>query len=75
MTKSAMATPGRVDLAVSTVKIDGSYRKIIQRTICVRECLCIRVGSISHEKLMKHVLHILNSTVNMSASLNMTLTA
>lgn len=31
MTKSAMATPGRVDLAVSTVKIDGSYRKIIYR--------------------------------------------
>lgn len=28
MTKSAMATPGRVDLAVSTVKIDGSYGKI-----------------------------------------------
>lgn len=28
MTKSATATPGRVDLAVSTVKIDGSYRKV-----------------------------------------------
>lgn len=26
MTKSAMATPGRVDLAVSTVKMEGSYR-------------------------------------------------
>lgn len=30
ITKSAMATPGRVDLAVSTVKIDGSYRKIVR---------------------------------------------
>lgn len=34
MTKSAMATPGRVDLAVSTVKMDGSYRMIRSEEIC-----------------------------------------
>ena len=29
MTKSAIATPGTVDCAVSTVKMDGSYRSKI----------------------------------------------
>lgn len=33
MTKSAMATPGRVDLAVRTVKMEGSCETITGREI------------------------------------------
>lgn len=47
MTKSAMATPGRVDLAVNTVKMEGSWctdgrEEGLGVCVCVR-ALCVRV--------------------------------
>lgn len=68
MTKSAMATPGRVDLAVSTVKMDGSYRMIRSEEICELFSSELEFGLI-HFKVRKKshinefVVYFLKSTI------------